>query len=202
MTQHSCRAGAVGSLPCLGARAAAPPRRGCPPRSRGSDAGPSRRRHQRAPAAEAAPPPARPARERPPWGGCGRPGGGCCGGCGAPRGCGKPAGSTPSPAASSWGWAPPRCSSTGNRAGRRGSRARAALRLSHAAPLPSRVSVRYLHVLMIFWSFVAGVVTFYCSLGPDSLLPNILFTIKYQPKVNMSVKSVVLSLNMVRIYTE
>ncbi|KAF4794706.1 Sorting nexin-14 [Turdus rufiventris] len=42
---------------------------------------------------------------------------------------------------------------------------------------------RYLHILMIFWSFVAGVVTFYCSLGPDSLLPNILFTIKYKPKV-------------------
>ncbi|NXW12963.1 SNX14 protein, partial [Circaetus pectoralis] len=41
---------------------------------------------------------------------------------------------------------------------------------------------RYLHVLMIFWSFVAGVVTFYCSLGPGSLLPNILFTIKYKPK--------------------
>ncbi|XP_030302743.1 sorting nexin-14 isoform X2 [Calypte anna] len=41
---------------------------------------------------------------------------------------------------------------------------------------------RYLHVLMIFWSFVAGVVTFYYSLGPDSLLPNILFTIKYNPK--------------------
>ncbi|KAM4679130.1 sorting nexin-14 isoform 1-T1 [Amazona ochrocephala] len=41
---------------------------------------------------------------------------------------------------------------------------------------------RYLHVLMIFWSFVAGVVTFYCSLGPDSLLPNMLFTIKYKPK--------------------
>ncbi|KAM9018584.1 sorting nexin-14 isoform 1-T1 [Ara ararauna] len=41
---------------------------------------------------------------------------------------------------------------------------------------------RYLHVLMIFWSFVAGVVTFYWSLGPDSLLPNMLFTIKYKPK--------------------
>uniref|UniRef100_A0A8C5VR71 Sorting nexin 14 n=1 Tax=Microcebus murinus TaxID=30608 RepID=A0A8C5VR71_MICMU len=40
----------------------------------------------------------------------------------------------------------------------------------------------YLHVLMIFWSFVAGVVTFYCSFGPDSLLPNIFFTIKYKPK--------------------
>uniref|UniRef100_A0A7N4PKT1 Sorting nexin-14 n=3 Tax=Sarcophilus harrisii TaxID=9305 RepID=A0A7N4PKT1_SARHA len=35
---------------------------------------------------------------------------------------------------------------------------------------------------MIFWSFVAGVVTFYCSLGPDTLLPNIFFTIKYKPK--------------------
>ncbi|XP_057875993.1 sorting nexin-14 isoform X2 [Melospiza georgiana] len=35
---------------------------------------------------------------------------------------------------------------------------------------------------MVFWSFVAGVVTFYCSLGPDSLLPNFLFTIKYKPK--------------------
>ncbi|XP_075779952.1 sorting nexin-14 isoform X1 [Pelodiscus sinensis] len=41
---------------------------------------------------------------------------------------------------------------------------------------------RYLHILMIFWSFVAGIVTFYCVLGPDSLLPNILFTIKYKPK--------------------
>ncbi|XP_071597488.1 sorting nexin-14 isoform X2 [Heliangelus exortis] len=44
---------------------------------------------------------------------------------------------------------------------------------------------RYLHVLMIFWSFVAGVVTFYYSLGPDSLLPNILFTIKYNPKLEL-----------------
>uniref|UniRef100_A0A9L0JGL1 Sorting nexin-14 n=1 Tax=Equus asinus TaxID=9793 RepID=A0A9L0JGL1_EQUAS len=44
---------------------------------------------------------------------------------------------------------------------------------------------RYLHVLMIFWSFVAGAVTFYCSLGPDSLLPNIFFTIKYKPKVDI-----------------
>ncbi|NXD81317.1 SNX14 protein, partial [Halcyon senegalensis] len=41
---------------------------------------------------------------------------------------------------------------------------------------------RYLHVLMIFWSFVAGVVTFYCSLGPDTLLPNFLLKIKYKPK--------------------
>uniref|UniRef100_A0A804HI51 Sorting nexin-14 n=1 Tax=Homo sapiens TaxID=9606 RepID=A0A804HI51_HUMAN len=44
---------------------------------------------------------------------------------------------------------------------------------------------RYIHILMIFWSFVAGVVTFYCSLGPDSLLPNIFFTIKYKPKVDI-----------------
>ncbi|KAM5256587.1 sorting nexin-14 isoform 7-T7 [Ctenodactylus gundi] len=44
---------------------------------------------------------------------------------------------------------------------------------------------RYLHILMIFWSFVAGVVTFYCSLGPDSLLPNIFFTIKYKPKTGL-----------------
>ncbi|NP_001085023.1 sorting nexin 14 L homeolog [Xenopus laevis] len=41
---------------------------------------------------------------------------------------------------------------------------------------------RYIHVLMIFWSFLAGVVTFYCLLGPESLLPNILFNIKYKPK--------------------
>ncbi|XP_078086188.1 sorting nexin-14 isoform X6 [Mustelus asterias] len=41
---------------------------------------------------------------------------------------------------------------------------------------------RYLHILMMFWSFLAGVVTFYCSLGPDSLLPNILFTIERKPK--------------------
>ncbi|XP_055113685.1 sorting nexin-14 isoform X10 [Symphalangus syndactylus] len=44
---------------------------------------------------------------------------------------------------------------------------------------------RYIHILMIFWSFVAGVVTFYCSLGPDSLLPNIFFTIKYKPKLGL-----------------
>ncbi|XP_078086186.1 sorting nexin-14 isoform X4 [Mustelus asterias] len=42
---------------------------------------------------------------------------------------------------------------------------------------------RYLHILMMFWSFLAGVVTFYCSLGPDSLLPNILFTIERKPKL-------------------
>uniref|UniRef100_A0A8C7D7K6 Sorting nexin 14 n=1 Tax=Oncorhynchus kisutch TaxID=8019 RepID=A0A8C7D7K6_ONCKI len=42
---------------------------------------------------------------------------------------------------------------------------------------------RYLHILMVFWSFLAGVITFYCSLGPESLLPNILYTIKPKNKV-------------------
>ncbi|XP_060948054.1 sorting nexin-14-like isoform X1 [Limanda limanda] len=36
----------------------------------------------------------------------------------------------------------------------------------------------YLHILLVFWSFLAGVVTFYCSLGPESLLPNVLVAIK------------------------
>uniref|UniRef100_A0A8C5FQR0 Sorting nexin 14 n=1 Tax=Gadus morhua TaxID=8049 RepID=A0A8C5FQR0_GADMO len=39
----------------------------------------------------------------------------------------------------------------------------------------------YLHILMVFWSFLAGVVTFYCSLGPESLLPNVLTSIR--PKI-------------------
>ncbi|XP_041068402.1 sorting nexin-14 isoform X10 [Carcharodon carcharias] len=42
---------------------------------------------------------------------------------------------------------------------------------------------RYLHILLMFWSFLAGVITFYCSLGPDSLLPSILFTIERKPKL-------------------
>ncbi|KAL2098782.1 hypothetical protein ACEWY4_005262 [Coilia grayii] len=37
---------------------------------------------------------------------------------------------------------------------------------------------RFLHIIMVFWSFLAGVVTFYCSLGPDTLLPNIFLSIK------------------------
>ncbi|XP_068194834.1 sorting nexin-14-like isoform X4 [Antennarius striatus] len=37
---------------------------------------------------------------------------------------------------------------------------------------------RYIHIIMVFWSFLAGVVTFYCSLGPESLLPNIFISIK------------------------
>ncbi|XP_040205986.1 sorting nexin-14 isoform X1 [Rana temporaria] len=48
--------------------------------------------------------------------------------------------------------------------------------------LSTLLLLRYLHILMIFWSFLAGVVTLYCSLEPDSLLPNILFNIKYKPK--------------------
>ncbi|XP_070705059.1 sorting nexin-14-like isoform X3 [Pempheris klunzingeri] len=41
---------------------------------------------------------------------------------------------------------------------------------------------RYIHILMVFWSFLAGVITFYCSLGPETLLPNIFFTIKPRSK--------------------
>uniref|UniRef100_A0A8C4D991 Sorting nexin-14 n=1 Tax=Dicentrarchus labrax TaxID=13489 RepID=A0A8C4D991_DICLA len=42
---------------------------------------------------------------------------------------------------------------------------------------------RYIHIMMVFWSFLAGVVTFYCSLGPESLLPNIFSSIKPKTKV-------------------
>ncbi|XP_030054986.1 sorting nexin-14 isoform X2 [Microcaecilia unicolor] len=44
---------------------------------------------------------------------------------------------------------------------------------------------RYLHILMIFWSFVVGVVTFYSLLELDSLLPNIFFKRKYKPKLGL-----------------
>ncbi|MEQ2291686.1 Sorting nexin-14 [Ameca splendens] len=37
---------------------------------------------------------------------------------------------------------------------------------------------RYIHIFMVFWSLLAGIITFYCSLGPDSLLPNVFFPIK------------------------
>uniref|UniRef100_A0A8C2Z8C8 Sorting nexin 14 n=1 Tax=Cyclopterus lumpus TaxID=8103 RepID=A0A8C2Z8C8_CYCLU len=37
---------------------------------------------------------------------------------------------------------------------------------------------RFLHVLMVFWSFLAGVASFYCSLGPESLLPDVFFSAK------------------------
>ncbi|XP_056281537.1 sorting nexin-14-like isoform X5 [Pseudoliparis swirei] len=42
---------------------------------------------------------------------------------------------------------------------------------------------RYIHIMMVFWSFLAGVVTFYCSLGPESLLPNVLGSIKPKNKL-------------------
>ncbi|XP_031702927.1 sorting nexin-14 isoform X4 [Anarrhichthys ocellatus] len=42
---------------------------------------------------------------------------------------------------------------------------------------------RYIHIMMVFWSFLAGVVTFYCSLGPESLLPNVLVSIKSKTKL-------------------
>ncbi|XP_051731538.1 sorting nexin-14 isoform X6 [Ctenopharyngodon idella] len=35
---------------------------------------------------------------------------------------------------------------------------------------------QYLHILLVFWSFLAGVITFYCSLSPEYLLPNILIS--------------------------
>ena len=47
----------------------------------------------------------------------------------------------------------------------------------HDAPL------RYIHILLVFWSFLAGVITFYCSLGPGTLLPNVLFTLRPRAKV-------------------
>ncbi|XP_070843107.1 sorting nexin-14-like isoform X2 [Chaetodon trifascialis] len=41
---------------------------------------------------------------------------------------------------------------------------------------------RYIHILMVFWSFLAGVITFYCSLGPETLLPNMFFAVKPRNK--------------------
>uniref|UniRef100_A0A672ZAX7 Sorting nexin-14-like n=1 Tax=Sphaeramia orbicularis TaxID=375764 RepID=A0A672ZAX7_9TELE len=43
----------------------------------------------------------------------------------------------------------------------------------------------YIHILMVFWSFLAGLITFYCSLGPETLLPNVLFQTKPRNKVNV-----------------
>nr|XP_046228869.1 sorting nexin-14-like isoform X7 [Scatophagus argus] len=40
----------------------------------------------------------------------------------------------------------------------------------------------YIHILMVFWSFLAGIITFYCSLGPETLLPNVFFAIKPRNK--------------------
>uniref|UniRef100_A0A8C1YUV7 Sorting nexin 14 n=1 Tax=Cyprinus carpio TaxID=7962 RepID=A0A8C1YUV7_CYPCA len=59
------------------------------------------------------------------------------------------------------------------------------LQLNRLISVPSRavyVQNRYLHILMIFWSFLAGVITFYCSLSPEYLLPNILISIKTKRK--------------------
>ncbi|KAM8914134.1 sorting nexin-14-like isoform 5-T5 [Spinachia spinachia] len=42
---------------------------------------------------------------------------------------------------------------------------------------------RYIHIMMVFWAFLAGIVTFYCSLGPESLLPNVLVSIKPKTKL-------------------
>ncbi|XP_067335121.1 sorting nexin-14-like isoform X6 [Channa argus] len=42
---------------------------------------------------------------------------------------------------------------------------------------------RYIHIIMVFWSFLAGVVTFYCSLGPESLLPNVLVSVKTKTRL-------------------
>uniref|UniRef100_A0A8B9L6J8 Sorting nexin-14-like n=1 Tax=Astyanax mexicanus TaxID=7994 RepID=A0A8B9L6J8_ASTMX len=44
------------------------------------------------------------------------------------------------------------------------------------------ILTRYLHILMIFWSFFAGAVTFYCSLSPNYLVPNVFFSIKPKDK--------------------
>ncbi|XP_014909959.1 sorting nexin-14 isoform X3 [Poecilia latipinna] len=41
---------------------------------------------------------------------------------------------------------------------------------------------RFLHVFLMFWSLLAGFVTFYFSLGPDSLLPNVFFPLKPRAK--------------------
>uniref|UniRef100_A0AAQ4RHR7 Sorting nexin 14 n=1 Tax=Gasterosteus aculeatus aculeatus TaxID=481459 RepID=A0AAQ4RHR7_GASAC len=50
-------------------------------------------------------------------------------------------------------------------------------------PSKSPHVITYIHIMMVFWSFLAGVVTFYCSLGPESLLPNVLFSIKPKTKL-------------------
>uniref|UniRef100_A0A671UMA9 Sorting nexin 14 n=1 Tax=Sparus aurata TaxID=8175 RepID=A0A671UMA9_SPAAU len=42
----------------------------------------------------------------------------------------------------------------------------------------------YIHILMVFWSFLAGVITFYCSIGPETLLPNIFFITKPRNKLS------------------
>lgn len=46
---------------------------------------------------------------------------------------------------------------------------------------------RYIHILMVFWSFLAGVATFYCSIGPETLLPNMFFTFRPRNSVSLVV---------------
>ncbi|KAM9703716.1 LOW QUALITY PROTEIN: sorting nexin-14-like [Menidia menidia] len=41
----------------------------------------------------------------------------------------------------------------------------------------------YLHILMVFWSLLAGVISFYCSVGPDSLLPSLFFPVRPRSKL-------------------
>ncbi|XP_029973288.1 sorting nexin-14-like [Salarias fasciatus] len=41
---------------------------------------------------------------------------------------------------------------------------------------------RYLHIMLAFWSFLAGLVCFYCSLGPESLLPSVLLSVRPRTK--------------------
>lgn len=53
-----------------------------------------------------------------------------------------------------------------------------ALTWTAGAPLCS-----YIHVLMVFWSFLAGVATFYCSIGPETLLPSVFFSLRAKKKV-------------------
>lgn len=60
--------------------------------------------------------------------------------------------------------------------------------MAHRYSHMSCLCFRYLHIIVIFWSFLAGVVTFYCSLGPETLLPNILITIKPKKKVCFNLK--------------
>lgn len=50
------------------------------------------------------------------------------------------------------------------------------------------LSGRYIHILMVFWSFLAGVATFYCSIGPDTLLPNMFFNIRPRSSVSPAVR--------------
>ncbi|XP_077075759.1 sorting nexin-14 isoform X2 [Siphateles boraxobius] len=41
---------------------------------------------------------------------------------------------------------------------------------------------QYMHILMGFWSFLAGIITSYCVLSPEYLLPNILISVRCKRK--------------------